>query len=38
MDGKEYTANFDNAGVWMETEYETNMVLTPQKDMDIFPM
>lgn len=21
MDGKEYSANFDNAGVWIETEY-----------------
>ena len=22
MDGREYTANFDNSGNWMETEYE----------------
>ena len=22
MDGREYSANFDNAGTWMETEYE----------------
>ncbi|HUX96614.1 MAG TPA: PepSY-like domain-containing protein [Bacteroidales bacterium] len=22
MDGKEYSANFDNAGTWLETEYE----------------
>jgi len=22
MDGKEYSANFDNSGVWTETEYE----------------
>jgi hypothetical protein len=22
IDGKEYSANFDNAGTWMETEYE----------------
>ncbi|MGB8491800.1 MAG: PepSY-like domain-containing protein [Bacteroidales bacterium] len=22
MDGKDYSANFDNAGIWMETEYK----------------
>jgi hypothetical protein len=24
MDGKDYSANFDNAGGWMETEYKIN--------------
>jgi hypothetical protein len=25
LDGKEYSANFDNAGTWMETEYEVSL-------------
>jgi hypothetical protein len=25
LDGKEYSANFDNNGVWMETEYEISI-------------
>jgi hypothetical protein len=25
LDGKEYSANFDNSGIWAETEYEINI-------------
>lgn len=30
MDGREYSANFDNNGVWKETEYEINVKDVPE--------
>jgi len=30
MDGKEYSANFDNSGAWMETEYEISADALPE--------
>jgi hypothetical protein len=29
MDGKKYSANFDNAGTWMETEYQVSIEELP---------
>jgi hypothetical protein len=29
MNGKDYSANFDNKGAWMETEYEINIAEIP---------
>ena len=29
MDGKKYSANFDNAGMWIETEYEISLEKIP---------
>lgn len=30
MDGEEFTASFDNSGVWMESEYEIGMKDVPE--------